>query len=153
MRTLLLHRLGPVLHTTLQTLHHELGLPVRRISRVMDLLGGLQITQGAITQAAQRLAADGSALAAHVDALQTQIQQAPYVHHDDTGWRVGAQNAWVGAFRSVDTVLFRANLRHTNVEVREGLGQNFAGVLISDRFSSYDSRYLQDIRQQKCRRT
>lgn len=116
------HRLGPVLHATLQTLHHELGLPVRRIGRVMDLLGGLQITQGAITQAAQRLAADGSALAAHVDALQTQIQQAPYVHHDDTGWRVGAQNAWVGAFRSADTVLFRANLRHTNVEVREGLG-------------------------------
>ncbi|GAA5441810.1 transposase [Deinococcus caeni] len=119
----------------------------------MDFLGDLQITQGAITQAAVRLAADGRALAAHVDALQTQIQQAPYVHHDDTGWRVGAQNAWVGAFRSADTVLFRANLRHTNVEVREGLGQNFAGVLISDRFSSYDSRYLQDIRQQKCRRT
>ncbi|MFN3422723.1 MAG: LemA family protein, partial [Armatimonadota bacterium] len=35
------HRLGPVLHATLQTLHHELGLPVRRIGRVMDLLGGL----------------------------------------------------------------------------------------------------------------
>lgn len=33
------------------------------------------------------------------------------------------------------------------VEVREGLGQNFAGVLISDRFGSYDSRFLQDIRQ------
>ena len=86
MRTLLLHRLGPVLHATLQTLHHELGLPVRRIGRVMDLLGDLQITQGAITQAAQRLAADGSALAAHVDALQTQIQQAPYVHHEVVGW-------------------------------------------------------------------
>ncbi|WP_291432605.1 transposase, partial [Deinococcus sp.] len=72
------------------------------------------------------------------------------MHHDDTGWRIGAQNAWVGAFRSADTVVFRANLRHTNVEVREGLGENFAGVLISDRFSSYDSRYLQDVRQQKC---
>ncbi|WP_230283330.1 transposase [Deinococcus sp. 23YEL01] len=128
------HRLGPVLHATLQTLHHELGLPVRRIGRVMDLLGGLQITQGA----------------AHVDALQTQIQQASFVHHDDTGWRIGAQNAWVGALRSADTVVFRANLLHTNVEVREGLGQNFAGVLVSDRFSSYDSRFLQDVRQQKC---
>ncbi|MGY2896631.1 IS66 family transposase [Deinococcus sp. UYEF24] len=144
------HRLGPVLHATLQTLHHELGLPVRRIGRVMNLLGGIQITQGAITQAAVRLAADGSPLAAHVEALQTQIQQAPYVHHDDTGWRIGTQNAWVGVFRSADTVLFRANLRHTNLEVREGLGENFAGVLVSDRFSSYDSRFLQDVQQQKC---
>ena len=144
------HRFGPVLHATLQTLHHELGLPVRRISRVMDLLGGLQVTQSAITQAAQRLAVDGGPLAVHVDTLQTQIQQASFVHHDDTGWRVSAQNAWVGAFRSADTVVFRANLRHTNVEVREGLGQHFAGVLVSDRFSSYDSRFLQDVRQQKC---
>jgi len=144
------HRLGPVLHATLQTLHHEMGLPVRRIGRVMNLLGGIRVTQSAITQAAQRLAADGHPLAAHVADLQVQVQQAPFVHHDDTGWRIGTQNAWVGAFRSADTVIFRANLRHTNVEVREGLGQNFAGVLVSDRFSSYDSRFLQDVRQQKC---
>ncbi|WP_240740944.1 IS66 family transposase [Deinococcus sp. Arct2-2] len=144
------HRLGPVLHATLQTLHHELGLPVRRIGRVMTLLSGVQVTQGAITQAAQRLAADGRPLAAHVEALQAHVQQAAFVHHDDTGWRIGTQKAWVGAFRSADTVVFRANLRHTNVEVREGLGQNFAGVLVSDRFSSYDSRFLQDVRQQKC---
>ncbi len=144
------HRLGPVLHATLQTLHHELGLPVRRIGRVMNLLGGIQVTQSAITQAAQRFAADGGLLAAHVDTLQVQVQQASFVHHDDTGWRIGTQNAWVGAFRSGDTVVFRANLKHTNVEVREGLGQNFTGVLVSDRFSSYDSRFLQDVRQQKC---
>ena len=144
------HRLGPVLHATLQTLHHEVGLPVRRIGRVMELLSGLQVTQSAITQAAVRLATDGRPLAAHVDALQAQLQQAPFVHHDDTGWRVGAQNAWVGAFRSADTVLFRANLQHTNVELRDGLGQNFVGILICDRFSTYDSRVLEGVRQQKC---
>jgi len=108
----------------------------------MNLLGGIQVTQSTITQAAQRLAVDGGFLAAHVDTLQVQVQQAPFVHHDDTGWRIGTQNTWVGAFRSADTVVFRANLRHTNVELREGLGQNFAGVLVSDRFSSYDSRFL-----------
>lgn len=144
------HRLGPVLHATLQTLHHEVGLPVRRIGRVMELLGGIQVTQSAITHAAVRLAADGRPLAAHVDALQTHLQQASFVHHDDTGWRIGTQNAWVGAFRSADTVLFRANLQHTNVELRDGLGQNFAGILICDRFSTYDSRFLEGVRQQKC---
>ena len=144
------HRLGPVLHATLQTLHHELGLPVRRIGRVMNLLGGVQVTQSAITQAARRLAADGRPLAAHVEALQAHVQQAPFVHHDDTGWRIGTRNAWVGVFRSADTVLFRANLRHTNVELRDGLGENFAGILISDRFATYDSRFLADVQQQKC---
>ncbi|GAA3994095.1 IS66-like element ISRhru2 family transposase [Deinococcus rubellus] len=144
------HRLGPVLHATLQTLHHEVGLPVRRIRRVMNLLGSVQVTQSAITQAAQRLAADGSPLADHVDALQAHVHHAAFVHHDDTGWRIGTQNAWIGAFCSADTVVFRANLRHTNVEVWEGLGQHFAGVLVSDRFSSYDSRFLEWVKQQKC---
>ena len=67
------HRLGSILHATLQTLHHEVGLPVRRIGRVMELLSGLQVTQSAITQAAVRLAADGRPLAAHVDALQARF--------------------------------------------------------------------------------
>ena len=113
-------------------------------------ISGVQVTQSAITQAAQRLAANGRPLAAHVAGLQVQVQQAPFGHHDDTGWRIGTQNAWVGAFRSTDTVVFHANLRHTNVELREGLGQNFAGILVSDRFSSYDSRFLAEVRQQKC---
>ncbi|WP_309570146.1 transposase, partial [Deinococcus sp.] len=144
------HRLGPVLHATLQTLHHEVGLPVRRIGRVMNLQSGVQVTQSAITQAARRLAAEGRPLAAHVNALQAHVQQAGFVHHDDTGWQIGTQNAWVGVLRSANTVLFRANLRHTNVELRDGLGENFAGILISDRFATYDSRVLAEVRQQKC---
>jgi hypothetical protein len=144
------HRCGPRLVATIQALHHEVGLPQRRIPRVLGLTTGLQVSQGAITQAAQRLARDGSPLAMHIASLEQELRAAPYVHHDDTGWRMNATQAWVSTFRSAETVLFRANLQHTNVELRAVLGDAFRGVLVCDRFKVYDSSTLAGVGQQKC---
>lgn len=144
------HRCGPRLAATIQALHHEVGLPQRRIPRVLRLTTGFQVTQGAITQAAQRLACDGSPLATHVTALNRALRAAPYVHHDDTGWRIDATQAWVSTFRSADTVVFRANPQHTNAELRAVIGNDFRGVLVCDRFKVYDSHMLAGVQQQKC---
>ena len=131
-------------------LHHEVNLPQRRIPRGLSLTTGIRVSQGAITQAAQRLARDGSPLAVHVESLEQELRAAPYVHHDDTGWRMNATQAWVSTFRSAETVLFRANLQHTNVELRAVLGDAFRGVLVCDRFKVYDSSTLAGVQQQKC---
>lgn len=144
------HRCGPQLAATVQTLHHEVGLPQRRIPRVLSLTAGIHLTQSAITQAAKRLAADDRPLALHVQQLEQDLRQAASVHHDDTGWRINGIQAWVSTFRSVDTVLFRANLKHTNHELRAVLGDCFQGALICDRFKVYDSKMLDSVRQQKC---
>ncbi|GGR23683.1 transposase [Deinococcus ruber] len=144
------HRCGPRLAATVQTLHHELGVPQRRISRVLQLTTGIQLTQGASTQAAGRLVRDAGPLAVHVAALEQELRSAPYVHHDDTGWRIDATPAWVSTVRSQDTVVFRANLHHTNQELRDVIGNDFNGVLVCDRFNVYDSTLLAKVRQQKC---
>lgn len=144
------HRCGKRLNATVQLLHHEIGVPQRRIPRVLELMTGLRLTQGAVTQAAGRLARDGSSLAGHAQELEKAVQTACYVHHDDTGWRVNASPAWVSVFRSLDTVVFKVNERHTNTELRAGLGKAFEGVLVCDRFKVYDSQTLTGVRQQKC---
>ena len=144
------HRCGPRLAATVQTLHHELGVPQRRIPRVLQLTTGIRMTQGAITQAAGRLARDAGPLALHVAALEQELRAAPYVHHDDTGWRMDATPAWVSTFRSETTVVFRANLHHTNQELRAVIGNDFNGMLVCDRFKVYDSTLLAGVLQQKC---
>ena len=144
------HRCGKRLNATVQLLHHEVGVPQRRIPRVLELMTGLRLTQGAVTQTAGRLARDGSPLAKHAQELEQAIQTASIVHHDDTGWRVNASPAWVSVFRSLDTVVFKVNERHTNTELRAGLGKAFVGVLVCDRFKVYDSLTLTGVRQQKC---
>lgn len=144
------HRCGERLKASLQVLHHEVGLPQRRLPRVLQLTTGIRITQGTVTQSAQRLAAEGTPLAAHVQLLEADLRAAAYVHHDDTGWRICADQAWVSTFRSAKTVLFTANSQHTNAELRSVLGDAFQGVLVCDRFKVYDSKMLDQVRQQKC---
>ncbi|WP_415791915.1 IS66 family transposase, partial [Deinococcus saxicola] len=118
--------------------------------RVLELTTGIRVTQGAINQAAVRQAADGSPLAVQIQSLEAQLQAAAYVHHDDTGWRMNGVAAWMSAFRSADTVLYRANPRHTAAEVRAVLGDDFAGTLVTDQFSVYDSHVIAEVSQQKC---
>ncbi|WP_415791788.1 IS66 family transposase, partial [Deinococcus saxicola] len=144
------HRHGARLQAVIQTLRHEQGIPERRLPRVLELTTGIRVTQGAINQAAVRLARDGGPLAVQVGVLEAQLQAAPYVHHDDTGWRMNGVAAWMSAFLSNDVVLYRANPQHTNAEVRAVLGDHYAGTLVADRFSVYDSHVFAETKQQKC---
>ncbi len=144
------HRYGARLEAVIQTLRHEQGIPERRLPRVLHLTTGIRVTQGAINQAAMRLAEDGGPLAVQVEALAAELRAAAYVHHDDTGWRMNASPAWISTFRSEDSVLFRVNRKHGNAELRAVLGNAFAGTLVTDRFKVYDSRLLDGVQQQKC---
>lgn len=144
------HRIGPRLAAVVQTLHHELGVSERKIPRLLAMTVGLSLTQGAINQAAQRLAQDGGLLAEEVLALEERLRGAAYVHHDDTGWRMNGQQAWVSAYRSEDVALFKANRRHTAAELYAVLKDSFAGTLICDRFVTYDAQQFAEVPQQKC---
>lgn len=144
------HRIGPRLAAVIQTIHHDLGVSERKIPCLLEMTVGLWLTQGAINQAAMRLAQDGGALAKHVLALETSIREAAYVHHDDTGWRIGGEQAWVGAFRTDDVALFKANPQHTAAELHAVLHDDFKGTLVCDRYSVYDAAQFADVAQQKC---
>jgi transposase len=48
------HRLGPRLRATAHLLHYDLGLPVRKVPEVLRTLGGVAVTQSALTQDALR---------------------------------------------------------------------------------------------------
>ncbi|WP_291423199.1 IS66 family transposase [Deinococcus sp.] len=144
------HRIGPRLEATIHTIRHEVAVSERKLPRVLELLLGLRLTQSAISQAASRLAGDGSPLANHVLELEKQLRQAGYIHHDDTGWRIGGEQAWVGAYRSTDVALFKVNPQHTSAELRAVLGDEFQGTLVCDRYSVYDAKQFAGMSQQKC---
>ena len=67
-----------------------------QVSLVMAALTGVQLAQGALTQDALRRAAGpvGSAY----EPLRAVVREAPVVHTDDTGWRVGGHPAHLLAF-------------------------------------------------------
>jgi transposase len=50
------YRLGPRAMATAHALHYQVGIPVRKTPLLLNLLTGMELTQGAITQDALRRA-------------------------------------------------------------------------------------------------
>jgi transposase len=141
-------RVGKRLLAAGHLLHHAAGVPLRKVPAILQLLTGASVTEGALVQDAQRRVA-GSVGAAYAD-LRAAVATAARVHTDDTGWRVGGTAAFLMAFESDDATVYQIRARHRNAEVREVIGDAFAGVLITDRGKSYDAADLAGVAQQKC---
>ena len=144
------HRLGPRAQAAAQLLYYEDGLPQRKVPRVLARLTGLQVTQGALAQAAQRLGTGGGAVAQQYQQLRRQIKEQARINTDDTGWRVQGQAAYLMTFDSPACVIYQIRARHRNAEVREVIGEAYAGILGTDRGKSYDAQALSEVKQQKC---
>ena len=46
--------------------------------------------------------------------------------------------------------VFQVRAQHRNEEVREVIGDDYPGVLVTDRGKSYDAKELEGVKQQKC---
>ena len=108
------------------------------------------MTQSAISQAKLRSTALGTPLRAAYDDIRTEVQQSAVVHQDDTGWRINGTQAWLQVASTSRSVYFQVRTSHTAKELLEMLGENFQGVLVTDRFRTYDASSFKAIKQQKC---
>jgi len=142
------HRLGARAMAVAHVLHYEVGIPVRKVPRVLRLLMGLSVTQSALTQDALRRAK--GAVGAAYQALRHSVRDSPVTHTDDTGWRVDGKPAFLMAFETDQATVYQVRPQHRNDEVREVVPADYQGVLVSDRGRSYDATALASVRQQKC---
>jgi len=142
------HRLGPRLKATAGYLHYHLGLPQRKVPELLDQLYGLKVTTSALTQSFQRYSE--RRLAALYQELGRDLAASAILHTDDTTSPVGGEQAWLMSFSSPETCYYQTRDHHRHQEVLEVIGPSYGGVLITDRFSSYNHWRLQDVRQQKC---
>jgi len=70
-------------------------------------------------------------------ALHEQARASSAVHADETSWWLGGHSAWLWVFTNRELTLYTIDNRSQEV-VRRILGDDYAGVLISDCLSSYD---------------
>lgn len=142
------HRVGEQAKAAAHAVHYEVGIPVRKVPKVLWVLTGLSLTQGAITQDALRRA-QGS-VGRSYEGLRASVRDRVRVHTDDTGWRVGGQSAYLMAFETDQETVYQVRPRHRNEEVREIVPADYRGVMTTDRGRSYDAQELAPVRQQKC---
>jgi transposase len=123
---------------------HELGVPYGKVSRLFETAFGLTVSRGAWARADQRLAASQQAVYEHLILV---LRQSGYVCGDETGWKKGAQSAWLWVFANEAVSVYVIDPRRAHEVAERILGRDFGGVLQCDCFLAYDALAC---RQQKC---
>jgi hypothetical protein len=133
---------------TAHALHYQVGIPVRKTPLVLNLLTGMELTQGAITQDALRRAR-GRVGQAYQE-LRAGVRDSPVVYTDDTGWKVGGEQAHLMAFDTDEATVYQVRPRHRHQEVQEIVPRNYQGVMGTDRGRSYEDKSFRRVKQRKC---
>lgn len=137
-------QLGPRALGVAAQLNKQHGLTMRKTCAVLKDLLGLKLSPGGLAQALARVAGK---LEPAYENLLARLRAGPCVHSDETSWWVGGPGYWLWVFASQTLTAYRvAKGRGRNV-VMEILGEQFAGVLVSDCLATYDDV---NPRQQKC---
>ncbi|MCY4416862.1 MAG: IS66 family transposase [Chloroflexi bacterium] len=126
-------RLGINLVSLIAALREEARLPLRTIQWYLDTVHGLHLSVGAIVDATRRVAQ--KAQAGLADILE-RVRGSPVLHADETGWREDGRNGYVWTFSALGLRYFLRRGRGKAV-VDEILGEEFAGVLVSDFYAAY----------------
>src|SRR6266478_760075 len=142
------HRVGPRVKAAAHVVHYGMGVPVRKVPAILRGFAGVEVTQSALTQDA--LKKSTGVIGNAYQQLRAGVALAPVTYTDDTGWSIHGQAAHLMAFDTDQATVFQIRSQHRNEEVRELVPADYAGVMVTDRGSSYEAEELLGVQQQKC---
>ncbi len=137
-------QLGPRALSIATLLNKQLGVTMRKTCQAFKTLLGLSLTPGGLSQALDRVAGKAET---DYDALLQTIRSSDAVYVDETSWWVGEPGWWLWTFTTPAATLYRVEKSRGSQVVKETLGDNFPGILVSDCLNVYDSLLC---RKHKC---
>ena len=137
-------QLGPRALSIATALNKHFGLSMRKTCQVLQKLFGLKFSPGGLSQALDRVA---DRLSDKYDALLQDVRGAPAAFADETSWWVGESGWWLWTFTTPNETVFHVDKSRGSAVVKEILGDDYQGVLVSDCLSTYDPP---DCRKHKC---
>ena len=129
-------QLGPDAQAAVVELNKQGGMAHGKISRVLDSLFGIRLTRGGSTHVVLRAARRAEPVYASI--CET-VEQAPWTALDETGWHVGGRKAWLHALVGPDATAYVIDPTRSGDPAERILGLDYAGVMIHDGWSPYDS--------------
>jgi len=129
-------QLGPRALALAAAINKRHGATQRTTCRLLHDLAGLRLTSGGLSQALQRV---GRKVDGAYKRLKTDLRKRPAVFADETSWYVGAPGSWLWTFTSDTTTVYRIEASRGKDVVTKTLGEGFAGMLVSDCLSAYES--------------
>jgi len=136
---------GPRLQAAVVTLAVRNRVSRRDSTELVRELFGAELSTGSVEAIVSRA---GAALAAPYADLRAEIERAPALHVDETGWRTAGERRTLWGALSGRAALFRIAPDRHQRQLKALLGAEFAGIACSDRWWAYD--YLDPQRRQVC---
>jgi transposase len=136
---------GPRLQALVAMLSGAYRLSKRNIQQLLADCFGVELALGSIS-ALER--ATSEALREPVTEARRFVREQPVAHVDETGWREANQRAWLWTAVTQATTVFLIRLSRGSGIAKELVGEAFAGILVSDRWSGY--RWVPIKRHQLC---
>lgn len=126
--------LGPnvLIQTVLMKYHH--GLPYSKIQMMFQELCGLKVTDSALAQALQRLA---RWLKVEEKVVIAAVRASPWIHGDETGWKIAGDNHWLWDFVNEKLAIYRIRRSRGQKIPEEVLGSDYEGIVLRSGFISH----------------
>jgi len=137
-------QIGPRALGLAAELKHALGVPYRKVERMLASGFGLEVCPGALARAGQRLARQAEPTYVQ---LMLQLRESEVVNADETSWKIGGEKAWLWVFTNEAVTVYVIDSTRAHEVAERVLGEEFEGVLGCDCFPAYDPL---PYRQQKC---
>lgn len=125
---------GARLQSMISMCSGDYKLTKRTIEELMMDFFGVNISLGSVSACEESVS---EALEAPVEEACDYVQEQSVVYADETGWKEGNKKAWLWTAATSLVTVFMVHASRGKVGAQALLGQ-FAGVLVSDRWSAYN---------------
>ncbi len=136
--------IGSMARSLALELNYKYGLSKRKTVAVMEKIFGIKISPGGLVHMGHKAA---KVLKEPYEDLKQRVRTSDVIHADETSWYVSDPKYWLWVFANKNLTLYHVIRSRARAVIQSILGENYAGVLVSDCLNIYDD-VNQD--QQKC---
>ena len=126
---------GPRVQATVALYTGAYRLSKRTTQQAMDEVFGVPMRVGTISQLER---ATTAAVATPVEEARAYVHEQAVAHLDETSWCQGGKRAWLWVAVTSWVTVFLVRMSRGGSVARELLGETFAGILVTDRYSAYN---------------
>ena len=119
-------------------LHYWVGISLDHTCAVVEFFTGLALSKSQANSLLTQLSSDWQGT---YDSIAELLSYQLVIYIDETGWQVGKESCYTWAFSTAMHVLFRTGVGRGKAEAQAIVGEQFAGIGVTDDYGAYQSLF------------
>src|SRR3989339_436587 len=129
--------IGPSAKSIANYLHYKSGLSYGKVGDFFDRFFNLNVRKSSLYGFDNQAKGKGAFI---YDEIKDCLKETKYLHVDETGWPNDGGNFWLWCMANKDMVFYHIDKRRNSNVVKENIGNEYNGIVVSDFFSTYNKQ-------------